>query len=604
MTQPSHPITLTILSPVSVAPVEPDRPTSPVVITPPITANILLVDDDPGSLMAMETLLAGPGRTIVTAESGQDALRHLLQQDFAVILLDVRMPRLGGVETAALIRGRARSRHTPIIFLSAADTMDADVFRGYSVGAVDYLFKPFIPEILKAKVTVFVDLFQIGDRVRQQSEQLGAINQKLDQDITARKRAEEELSKQTAVLKSVLASIGEGVVVADMAGKFVIWNPAAERIVGLVPAGVPQEQWSEDYSVFLPDQVTPYPADQIPLAKAIRGESVDGDVQFLRRPGIPKGIWLSVSGRPLRDKSGIQRGGVVVFSDITERKRAEEEIKKSNTQLEAANKELESFSYSVSHDLRAPLRHMNGFADLLQKHAASALDDKGHRYLQTISESAKHMGRLIDDLLLFSRMGRVELRRTPVNLNEIVSDVLRELRQETEGRRIEWKLGTLPEVRGDPAMLRQVFVNLIANAVKYTRPREEARIEVGTLTHLPSAVSREDVPSPHPAPGDPLLRPLQRVMGEEKVRGDDVVVFVRDNGVGFDMQYAHKLFGVFQRLHSAREFEGTGIGLANVQRIIGRHGGRVWAEGKVNEGAAFFFSLPKLAETGKTRGGD
>ena len=596
MTQPSHPITLTILSPVSVAPVEPDRPTSPVVITPPITANILLVDDDPGSLMAMETLLAGPGRTIVTAESGQDALRHLLQQDFAVILLDVRMPRLGGFETAALIRGRARSRHTPIIFLSAADTMDADVFRGYSVGAVDYLFKPFIPEILKAKVTVFVDLFQIGDRVRQQSEQLGAINQKLDQDITARKRAEEELSKQTAVLKSVLASIGEGVVVADMAGKFVIWNPAAERIVGLVPAGVPQEQWSEDYSVFLPDQVTPYPADQIPLAKAIRGESVDGDVQFLRRPGIPKGIWLSVSGRPLRDKSGIQRGGVVVFSDITERKRAEEEIKKSNTQLEAANKELESFSYSVSHDLRAPLRHMNGFADLLQKHAASALDDKGRRYLQTISESAKQMGILVDDLLDFSRVGRAELRQAAVNLNQLVNDVREELRQDTEGRRIEWKLGTLPEVRGDPAMLRQVFVNLIANAVKYTRPREEARIEVGTLTHQPSAVSREDVSSPHPAPGDPLLRPLQRVMGEEKVRGDDVVVFVRDNGVGFDMQYAHKLFGVFQRLHSANEFEGSGIGLANVQRIIHRHGGRVWAEGVVDGGATFSFSLPRLAE--------
>jgi light-regulated signal transduction histidine kinase (bacteriophytochrome) len=250
----------------------------------------------------------------------------------------------------------------------------------------------------------------------------------------------------------------------------------------------------------------------------------------------------------------------------------------------------------VSHDLRAPLRHMNGFADLLQKHAASALDDKGRRYLQTISESAKQMGTLVDDLLDFSRVGRAELRQAAVNLNQLVNDVLEELRHDTESRRIKWKLGTLPEVRGDPTMLRQVFVNLIANAVKYTRPREEARIEVGTLTHQPSAVSREDVLSPHPAPGHPLLRPLQRVMGEEKVRGDEVVVFVRDNGVGFDMQYAHKLFGVFQRLHSANEFEGTGIGLANVQRIIHRHGGRVWAEGVVDGGATFSFSLPGLAE--------
>src|SRR5881396_3944070 len=160
MTQPSHPIPLTILSPVRVAPVEPDRPTSPVVVTPPITANILLVDDDPGSLMAMETLLAGPGRTIVTAESGQDALRHLLQQDFAVILLDVRMPRLDGFETAALIRQRARSEHTPIIFVTAFPD-ETHVARGYSLKAVDYIFTPVVPEVLRTKVSVFVDLYRM-----------------------------------------------------------------------------------------------------------------------------------------------------------------------------------------------------------------------------------------------------------------------------------------------------------------------------------------------------------------------------------------------------------------------------------------------------------
>jgi len=238
-------------------------------------------------------------------------------------------------------------------------------------------------------------------------------------------------------------------------------------------------------------------------------------------------------------------------------------VQASNQQLQAANKELESFSYSISHDLRAPLRHIDGFAGLLAKHAGGTLDEKGNRYLATISASAKRLGQLIDELLVFSRMGRTELRHTPLNSRAMVDEVIRELQPDLQGRQVEWKIGELPSVQADPAMLRQVWANLLGNAVKYTRNRPVARIAI-----------------------------------EQQPNGTGETVFaVRDNGAGFDMQYASKLFGVFQRLHTVNEFEGTGIGLANVHRIVQRHGGRVWAEGAVGEGATFFFSLPANGNT-------
>ena len=236
---------------------------------------------------------------------------------------------------------------------------------------------------------------------------------------------------------------------------------------------------------------------------------------------------------------------------------AESELLRARDELQAANKELEAFAYSVSHDLRAPLRHMDGFGELLQKNVKSTLDDKSQRHMTMILESAKRMGGLIDDLLAFSKIGRVEAQMSRVNLGQLVNEVVTEARQEAASREIVWRIDSLPSCYGDRSMLRIVFVNLVSNAIKFTRQRARAEIEIGCAN------------------------------GSEH----ETVVFVRDNGTGFDMKHVNKLFGVFQRLHHADDFEGTGIGLATVQRIIHRHGGTVRAEGSVNQGATFYLSV-------------
>ncbi|MBI4523298.1 MAG: response regulator [Deltaproteobacteria bacterium] len=289
---------------------------------------------------------------------------------------------------------------------------------------------------------------------------------------------------------------------------------------------------------------------------------------------VQKNRELSTAQEELRSfnarlEEKVKERTIALESEVARRKQAEEEIRSLNAQLEQrvlgrtrqleeANRELEAFSYSVSHDLRAPLRHIQGFTELLQENAVSSLDEKSRHYLRSIAESATHMNSLIDNLLAFSRLGHAEMQKTRVSLDQLVQEAVTELTHDDPERTILWDIQPLPEVEGDRFMLRLVLVNLISNALKFTRTRPESNIEIGTRTD----------------------------------QENEKVIFVRDNGVGFDMRYVDKLFGIFQRLHRAEEFEGTGVGLASVRRIIHRHGGRVWAEGSVDGGATFYFTLP------------
>jgi two-component system sensor histidine kinase/response regulator len=381
--------------------------------------SILLVDDDPSNLAALRAILECLNQNLVSASSGTEALRCVLAQDFAVILLDVQMPDMNGIEAAAMIRERERSKTTPIIFLTGVVKTAEMMFKGYSTGAVDYLMKPVVSGVLRAKVEVFVDL--------------ALAHLALQEEIRERVRIAGEISKLNMVL----------------------------------------EQRNDD--------------------------------------------------------------------------------------LSAANEDLEAFGHSVSHDLRMPLRHIQAYISMVEISASGKLDEQELRRLESARHAAQRMSQLIDDLLSFSRIGRAPLSNVMVDMTELVRETLGELQPEVQGRTIEWALQSLPRVRGDRSLLHQVWVNLLSNAVKYTRTREHPRIEVAGVH-------------------------------QEK----ELVFWVKDNGVGFDMQYADKLFGVFQRLHTLQEFEGTGVGLANVRRIVQRHGGRTWAEAQRDHGATIFFSLPSM----------
>jgi PAS domain S-box-containing protein len=388
-----------------------------------------------------------------------------------------------------------------------------------------------------------------------------AVRRRVERDLRqARDDLEIEVAERTQQA-SLLNLTHDTIFVRDMSDVIIYWNLGAQELYGwTVEEAIGKRAHELLRSVF------PAPIEEI-HAELLRSGRWDGKLEKTKSDGTQVIVASRWSLR--RDEQGRPAAILETNNDITERERREQEIRtlneelgKRTAELEATNKELEAFAYSISHDLRAPLRHMSAFAELLQKNTASLLNVKNQRYLTMILESAQRMGNLIDDLLGFSRISRAETHKTMVSLDQLAEEALTEVRQDADGRHIVWRVGPLPACHGDRSMLRLVLVNLISNAVKFTRPRSQAEIEIGC-------------------------------MNQEE---DPVVVFIRDNGVGFNMKYVSKLFGVFQRLHRAEAFEGTGIGLATVQRIIHGHGGKVWAESVLGQGATFYFSLPKTRE--------
>lgn len=455
-----------------------------------------------------------------------------------LILSDHGLPSFDGFSALAIAKEKCPD--TPFIFVtgSMGEEVAIDSLRS---GATDYVLKARLPSL--------------GPAVQR------ALH--LAEERALRKQAERELRASEERFRMLVEGVEDyAIFMLNPLGRVVIWNSGAERVYGHTV----DEIIGRKFNRFYPPEDRREGKPELALAAAVTVGRYQHEGWQMRKDGSR--YWAIGGITAMRDETGRLTGFSVITRDISQRKEAEDEIRRLNSDLERrveartaelqeAYREMEAFSYSVSHDLRSPLIHISGFAELLIADAGPNLDEKSKRYLSTIVKSTQRMSRMIDDLLSFSRTSRVEMRKVRVSMGELVRSVIADLQPETADREVAWEIGDLPDVQGDPFLLRQVVFNLLSNAVKYTRKRKQARVEVGA-----------------------------------QKKGDEMHFHVRDNGVGFDMEYASKLFGVFQRLHSASEFEGTGIGLANVRNIVKRHGGRTWAEGAVDAGATFFFSLP------------
>lgn len=523
-------------------------------------ANILLVDDRSDKLLAMEAILEPLDQNIIKARSGKEALRYLLMHDFAVILLDVAMPGMDGFETASMIRKRPRSEHTPIIFVTSISNSENNIFQGYSLGAVDYVITPITPEVLRTKVSVFVELHRKTELIRQQAEQLRKIEeQKHQRELAEAADRLEAETKRNRFFTLAIDLLG----IADFNGYFLQINPSWEKVLGYTDSELKSKSGLE---LVHPDDFQAMSAQFEKLRRDSFPIYFEG--RYLCKDGSY--CWLGWTAAPFASEQLIY----IFARDITARKAAEDEIRALNRELNRRihdlteiNKELESFNYSISHDLRAPLRSIASFTQVVLSQHDDILPTEGKDYLQRVENAAKYMDKLLMDLLDYSRMSRSEITMEPVNLESAVSDVLFSIDQEVQARQAEVQMvRPLGCVIGHSATVRQVLFNLIANALKFVAPATKPRITIRA----------------------------------ERAQ-DYIRVVIEDNGIGIAPQFHKKIFGLFQRLHSQHSYPGTGVGLAMVQKGVERMSGRIGVDSEMGKGSRFWFMLRATEDAADTQ---
>ena len=511
---------------------------------------ILLVDDTPENLVSLEATLGVLGEELVLAHSGREALRHVLNDDFAVILLDVRMPDMDGFETAELIRSRPRSREIPILFLTGYRN-EEHLFRGYDLGAVDFLFKPIVPEVLRSKVAVFVELSRGNAKLKEQADEL-------------RKQAE-ILKKAEQRFRSLLEAAPDAMVMCRDDGTILMVNSRTEALFN----SRRDKLISKDIRTLVPDWGFRLPAAWDENSAPPAFQPAERGVELYAYPEGRAPFPVEITFSPLHTEEGPVITSAI--RDISERKKTEEQIRQLNTNLEQrvlertdallrSNEELQQFAYVASHDLQEPLRTVSVYTQLLAKRYNGQLAGDADQFMSLIVENAERMERLIHDLLDFSQVdARGADFFTAVNCDTVLDDATRNVQSliEESGAVIARK--PLPVVSGDAVQLTRLFQNLLVNAIKYRS--EDA-------PHISIAAER---------------------------RNGEWLFAVRDNGIGIEPQYAEKVFGIFKVLQPRDRSSGNGMGLAICRKIASRHEGRIWVESELGKGATFYFTLPRRA---------